>query len=159
MTTEKYAYGITSKCNDGNHVFMSDIDENIPLENIINILQDMSRCYLLNKLFVLKSTNGYNIIGLDKISLKLIYLINKRYPSIDQQYNELQYNNRGFYTIRMDNDKKLIYEHSGKPIYVCSNAHRRFLNDHFNINIPNGKNYDDSMVLTIIRFKNKKHGI
>lgn len=157
---DKYAFGITSLTEDKCHIFMSDIDENISFENAIKICYDILKTYRFGSMFLIESTNGYNILSLDKISLKLIYQINKKYPSVDQLYNDLQYNKRGFYTLRIDQDKKIVWEYlSPNGCFVRSNAHRVFLNNQFNIYIAHNGITDNFDMLKIIKFKNKKHGV
>lgn len=158
----KYSFGITSQCHDGNHIYMADIDEDITIENLMTIITDIMKKYYLYEIHIIKSTTGYNIFSLDKLPLKEIYNINKQYPSIDQKYNNLQYNHRRFYTLRIAGDKHYIMNLGLKrdsPIFVQSNGHRMFFNSMFNLSLPQTKYYDNSDYFKIIRFINDKHGV
>jgi hypothetical protein len=141
---------------------MADIDEDISIDNLVDIIMDILKKYYLSKIHIIKSTNGYNIFSLDKLPLKEIYNINKQYPSIDQKYNELQYNNRRFYTLRIAGDKHYFMPLSLEretPLFVQSNGHRMFFNSVFALGIPQTKYYDNSDYFRIIRFLNDKHGV
>jgi len=156
----KFSFGVTSQCDDGNHVYMADIDENISHENVLDIVCSIIENYHLYMIHIIKSTHGYNLMSFDKLPLKLIYEINRRYPSIDQTYNELQYYKRGFYTLRIADDKTYV-NHLGcsTPLYMQSNAHRIFMNSIFNHNFSKNPYFDDFETFRIIRFYNQKHGV
>ena len=158
----KYAFGITSQCHDGSHIYMADIDENITIDNVITIVSDILKKYYLYTIHIVKSTNGYNLFSLDKLPLKEIHEINRQYPSIDQKYNKLQYERRGFYTLRISNDKHYtlpITQDNKTPLFVQSNAHRIFFNSIYNLSLLQTNYYDNSDYFKIIRFINEKHGV
>ena len=158
----KYAFGIRSTCEDNNHIFMSDIDENIKLSNIIDIVNEIQNKYFLHEIYIMRSTKGYNLFSLDKLPLKMIYKINKDYPSIDQQFNEIAYNTRQFYVLRIGADKEIITTLKGStpPIYTQSNAHRVFFNGVFDLHIEyEPMYYDEYEKFWIIRFRSLNHGV
>jgi len=158
----KIAFGITSKCEDNSHIFMTDIDkDNINIDIISRVLDKIIDEYKLSNIYIVESSNGYNAFSLDKLPLKLIYSINHCFPNIiDQQYNELQFNKRGFYTLRIGLDKHVVdIRPSPHAIFCRSNAHRIFFNSVFELHIDKYHIFDDYEIVKIIRFLNSKHGV
>lgn len=54
--------GVNSKLPDGNHILMWDFD-NIPLDKIIEELQDVKRSYGLPRIYILKTSEPNNYIA------------------------------------------------------------------------------------------------
>lgn len=164
--TFKYAYGITSKTEDGNNIYMGDIDQKISETELINLCEEIQVVYNLSDMYMIKSNNGFNIVTLDKLPLKLIYLINKEYELIDPIYTYMQTFRRGFYTLRTlpNSDKQFFGLLRHKGCFNKSNAHRIFFNNFFGFSkldkhfIDYDNSFDDSEQVMVIRFMNTKYG-
>lgn len=160
--TFKYAYGITNQCNNGSQVYFADIDNQISLDDLETLVHDLGSLAMFRQIYVFKSKNGYNLIALDKVSSKFIYMTNRHFrDDIDQLYNEMQYRERGFYTLRVSKDKQYVGSVTcwgDKSPYVQSNAHRMFLNQMFHIPIKKTELFDDETHVRIIKFMNQKYG-
>lgn len=156
----KFAFGITSSCIDGNHIYMGDVDHNIQFKDIYEYANDIMKDNLMSNMIVLKTANGYNLMSLDKIPLKMVHRINEKYKLIDKEFNDIAYFTRRFYVLRMGIDKSvsfMLYNYDN-PVHIQSNAHRIFVNSVFGKNINKTKFFDDYDVFQIIKFKNTKYG-
>ena len=161
MSKPKYAFGITSQTQDNSHIFMSDIDKEIGKEEIKKICDYIQWTFGLSDIYVSKSHHGWNMFSLDKLPLRHVYTINKMSHFIDKQYNELQYNNRKFYTLRtLPRDDKIFsfINRSGNNLFAKSNGHRIFFTEFFDLHIEKDDLFDDSEIVTLIRYRNKKYG-
>ena len=157
----KVAFGITSVCENGSHIFMSDIDSDVSIKEARIVYSKIIEEYGLSRIYLLKSSCGYNAFSLDKLPLKLVHEINSSNSLIDAVYNDLQFTRRGFYTLRIGMDKKVIdFVNSKNCIFVRSNAHRIFFNNIFSLDIRHLPFiYDDCERFRVIRFLNGKHGV
>ena len=155
----KVCYGISSATNDNKHVFMADYDTSnfkLVIKDLLRIQND----YHLSHIFVIGSTNGYNAISLDKLTLKAIYDICLSSKYIDKEFGYFNYK-RKYYTLRFDNDKTLDNMLFGLDNnYQKSNAHRLFLNWFFKMNLSKNSlpNFDNETNIEIIQYYSKKHG-
>lgn len=160
---DKVAFGITSLCEDGSHIFMTDIDnDSLSYDTIKDVLSTIINEYMLSNIYVIKSSHGYNAYSLDKLPIHVVYDINKSFPTVlDQQYNELQFSKRDFYTLRIGADKEVFDILPSKyNIYMRSNAHRIFFNNVFSLHVGYEVSFfDDFEGFRIIRFLNGKHGV
>ena len=164
--TFKYAYGITSKTKDDNHIYMGDIDQKISEYELTNLVQEIQAIYNLSDIYIIRSNHGFNLVSLDRLPLKLIYLINKETKFIDPLYTYMQTFRRGFYTLRtLPRDDKQFFgliRHTG--IFNRSNAHRMFFNNFFGFTekdkffMRHDPTFDESDNVMIIKFMNSKYG-
>lgn len=154
----KFCYAISSLTQDQQHVYMGDIDHDLP--DIYQLCDQIIQDFDLGCLFLIKSSKGFNIISLDKMSLDQVNKINLAYPDhIDQVFNKLQYDQRGFYTIRVGDDKDLVNVfHDPQDHHVFSNAHRIFLNHFFGIEVP-FSHCDAYENIKLIKYFSNKNGV
>jgi hypothetical protein len=161
MNGYKIAFGITSQCQDNSHIFISDIDEEISIQAIKRISLRLQHDYKLSTIYIIGSKHGYNLISLDKLPCKMVYMINHSIDEVDPVFNRLAFKERGFYVIRTQpNYDKMVIDlaYSKNNIFVRSNAHRIFFNSLFDLNIEKTDIFDESERVTMCRFKNKKYG-
>lgn len=141
---------------------MCDIDDGLPIEHIVNICEAIQKDFLLSDIYILRTANGWNLFSLDKLSLKLVWIINNCFEESCKDYNRISFYIRKFYVLRMGADKTL--EHVAKSdnhVFVKSNAHRIFFE-----NIINGfhdydqdlRDFDEYEKFVITKFKSSKHG-
>lgn len=153
----KCCYGLSSATKDNKHIFMIDFD-NVSYYTIYNDLLRIQHIYKLSDFYIIESTNGYNALTLDKISLKKIYEIG--IESIFSCRNFYLYGyDRKYYVLRFGDDKKL--EKILKSSWIQnqkSNAHRLFLEHFFNIKIDKDKHYDDLTKCDLIQYPSDKDG-
>ncbi len=156
------AFGITSQCSDGNHIYIGDIDKkDISIHKVKSICYDLIKQFNLSTIYIIGSKNGFNLVCLDKMPLKQVYLINNSNGFMDKQYNKLQFMNRGSYTLRTfpAYDKFFAgFVQSGNHVYVKSDAHRCFLNNLLGAYIDKDMHFDDSERIELCKFHNNKYG-
>ena len=154
----KCCYGISSNCNDKPyHVFMADYD-NLSLNAVKKHLLFVQQDYNLSDIYVIKSTNGFNAICLDKLPLTIIYDIGTNvFSPCDRDFFKYGYG-RKYFTLRFDNDKELecILDNRSTK-YEKSFAHKEFLEWYFNIKIR-CKPLDSNESLDIIQYPSSKNG-
>jgi hypothetical protein len=161
MNNPKTAFGITSKCHDGSHIYMGDIDTDISLNKVKSICMKFQLEYNLSTIYIIGTNHGYNLYSLDKIPLKLIFIINNSDNNLDKVYNKLQFLNRGSYTLRTlpAGDKFVIARvQSANRVFVRSNAHRIYFNNFFALDVPKDFMFDESEKIELCRFHNTKYG-
>ncbi len=157
----KYAFGVASRTFDNSHVFMCDIDADISLKSVVKIGEEIQKTFLLSTLYVIESSNGWNLLTLDKLPLKLVYMINKEIPEACRKYNRISFYERGFYVLRMGNDKKVVKDIGGYNLFLKSNAHRLFFQNclrGFPFWSQLETSFDDNTRFWITKFKCNKHG-
>ena len=156
---EYISYGMTSKTYDDKHIYMGDIDRNIEDKDLLKIINDLFELWDLTHIHLIGSTNGYNLISLDKTSLELIHTINRETEHIDQQFNEYNYG-RKYYTLRIGEDKKYItcFTNNNHKNFdpERSNGHRVLLNNLYNIRIPKDPLFDDYEQFELVRYTDIK---
>jgi len=155
----KCCYGISSYVDKNKHVFMIDYD-NVKLEDVISHLRYVMERFKLSKVFVIKSTHGYNAISLNVLPLYIIYQIGMEINSIaDRDFFKYGYGRR-YYVLRFDKDKKLVkvLKSRDKNIYDNSLAHKMFLEWFFNIKIEIDNSFLNNTKLDIIQYPSKKNG-
>ena len=117
--------------------------------------------YHLSTIFIVSSSHGYNLYSLDKLPLKLIFLINNSHSDIDPVFNRLAFKNRGCYVLRTlpASDKMVCdFAHKDNRLFIQSNAHRIYFNNVFGLNVQHNPCFDNNEIVKICRFKNKKYG-
>jgi len=162
MKQYKTAYGITSKCKDGNHIYMGDIDNDIPIDQVKRICKGIQKSFYLSDIHIIKSSHGWNLLCFDKLPLKLIWKINYQVPEIDKVFNRLAFINRGLYVIRTIPSDDKTYRctiYGNQHVFPMSNAHRIYCNNWLDgFNVDKSYYYDDEEILNICKFKNLKYG-
>lgn len=160
ITKYKTNFGITSKTQDNQHIYMGDIDNNPTFDELMETIQQLF-IFGLRRVFVVKSTNGFNLYSLEKMPLKMIYHINSCIPFIDKEFNRLAFEMRKFYVLRIGSDKVYVglWDNTNNVINrVESNSHRLFFNAVYRTGIYKEKNFDNYSIYQIIAFNSKKHG-
>lgn len=160
----RYAFGIASRTFDDNHIFMSDIDENLPLSEVVEVAQEIQREFLLFQIHIIKSSKGWNLVSLDKLPLKLVYMINNEIPKACRKYNRMSFYNRRFYVLRMGSDKVVeadVRVEGGNPLFVQSFAHRVFFRKYLKSfdDVCPPCFYDNQNRFVITKFESDKHGV
>jgi hypothetical protein len=157
----KTNFGITSQTQDNQHIYMGDVDKELTFDEIMTLIKELHNRGLY-EIILVESANGYNLFSLDKMSLKLVHKINDEIPFIDEQFNNLAYRLRKFYVLRIGPDKKVIGIYKNpcftKPLFIKSNAHRKFFNVVYGLGLGHNRFYDDLNHYQIIAFGSKKHG-
>lgn len=153
-------YGVSSKADENNldHVFMLDFD-NCLYASVVNELLGLQKEYGLSDIYIIESTNGYNAISLDILSLSIIYNIGHDVLSLCDK-NFIHYGfERGYYTLRFDRDKKLkkILKNDSKK-YKKSLAHKLFLEWFFEIKIDFDNCFNCYSKIKLIQFPSNKNG-
>lgn len=157
----KTCFAVGSKTEDGLHILMLDFDIN---HNDFNkLIEDLSitiKNFGLSDMYVIESTNGYNIYTLDKMYINVIKEIGESIKCTDADFIKFG-KRRGYYDLRMDgNDKKLVTVVDGtfNPMYKRSNAHRLFFNIIYHLNIKKNNYFDNYTKFELIEYESKKHG-
>jgi len=153
----KVCYGISSKADDNHgHVFMMDFD-GISFKNVKEYLLHIQKQINLSDIYIIKSTNGYNAISLDVLSLSMIYNTGMDIQSpADKKFFVYGFE-RGYYTLRFGDDKKLVHVLHRSNDKEKSLAHKLFLEWFFDIEI-NALNLNDYRNIKIIQYRSEKHG-
>lgn len=153
----KVCYGVSSKVNDYDHVVMFDYDY-VDLDTVVDHIIHLQHEYNFSDFYIIESTHGFNTICLDMLTPSLIYQIGIDVCSpADRDFFKYGFR-RGYYVLRFDLDKQLvgiIYNDSSK--YKKSNAHKKFLEWFFDIEIK-GSNFDDNNKIDIIQYPSNKNG-
>ena len=156
-TQLKCCYGISSKVDEFTHIFMIDYDH-VDLKDVTKHLIDLQTDYGFSDIYIIESTNGYNAICLDCMPISLIYNIGTRMDCPGDRHFFKYGFERCYYTMRMDNDKKLIAILKSKNcLYEKSMQHKLFLEWFFDIKI-NGEKFIDGNKLGIIQYPSTKNG-
>ena len=153
----KVCYGISSEVDRYSHVIMLDYD-NISLEDVLLHIIQMQKEYDFSDFYVIKSTNGFNVMCLDMLPFSLIYSIGMNIESpADRDFFKAGFDRQQF-TLRFDCDKTLlgIVTNNSKK-YTKSLAHKKFLEFFFDILIHDS-NFDDNNKIDIIQFPSNKDG-
>lgn len=155
--TVKCCYGISSKVNDFDHVFMIDYDH-IELKDVLQHVTLIQKEYNLSDMYIIKSTNGFNVISLDMIHPSLIYNIGVDVHSpADRNFFKYGFK-RGYYVLRFDKDKELVGIVTNKcQVYEKSLAHKKFLEWFFSILIHDD-NFNEEDKIDIIQYPSNKDG-
>lgn len=154
----KCCYGVSSKAGANEHTLFLDYDH-IGLESVKTHLFYLQNEYSFSDIYIIKSTNGYNAICLDKIPLYLIFTLgNSVIAPVDRNFIKYGFQ-RGYYTLRFDNDKQLIEVlKSDNKKYDKSFAHKVFLEWFFRIKIDFDNTFDENTKLSIIQYPSTKNG-
>jgi hypothetical protein len=156
-TMLKCCYGISSKVNQFEHIFMLDYDH-VDIKDVTEHLIGLQKEYGLSDFYLIKSTNGFNAICLDCLPISLIYNIGIRVDCPGDR-NFFKYGfERSYYTMRMDKDKKLLaIIRNNNCFYDKSLQHKLFLEWFFDIKIE-GNRFIDGDKLSIIQYPSNKNG-
>jgi len=156
-TFNRFCYGISSKISKNEHVFMIDFD-GISFKRVISELLHIQFDNQLSDIYVIRSTNGYNAICLDKLTLNMIYNIGINSKIADQDFFKYGFK-REYFVLRFDKDKELICTlKSNSDKYEKSFAHYNFLNMSFGIEKQLDFTFDSNTVIDIIQYPSNKNG-
>lgn len=150
-------FGIQSNCTDGSHIFMGDIDKDISLSKVISTCKTIQQEYLLSTIYILKSTNGFNIFSLDKMELEAISNILSEYEIFDTRFNLMGLEHK-HYCLRMGDDKKHVHTALNYVNgFEQSKPHYHFFKYvmHFDI-LPD--KFDNLERITLKTYKSRKYG-
>lgn len=110
-------------------------------------------------MYILKSTHGYNAFSLDKLTYHILKDVYKYSKFSDKDF--IKYGlQRGFLTLRMGNDKRLInILYSDNEGYYKSYSHKLFFEKVMQFTIKDNNNmFDNEKQITITVFPSNKHG-
>lgn len=148
-------YAISSLCRDGNHILIWDFDILKQPKNLYKIefsLGNVQRIFLLSKIYIFESRNGYNAVCLDKLNKNEVGNIKNLTAFDDKKHLEqgILYN----WKLRIGTDKKFVssVEVENFKHHTKSNAHRIALNNMFNMDIDNDVYFDDSMDICLYSY-------
>lgn len=150
-----------SRTFDDGHIYMGDIDEKIPLKKVESLCRRLQDNFLLHHIYIVRSSSGWNIFSLDKLALKMVFLINSVTDEICKKFNNIAFRTRCFYVLRVGSDKELVKRvpsPRSSPVFVQSNGHRIFYNNMLGISREWDMFFDEFERFWIIRFKSSKHG-
>jgi hypothetical protein len=153
------SFGITSCCQDGKHIYFGDCDKvltRLEMKEVISALQEKG----LSEILVIATTNGYNFVSFDKLSLDEIRETNDSIAYMDTEFNKYNYK-RGYYTLRMGLDKYLLCMYADtsllRPVDNSkSNAHRIFFENMFEIHIEKDAAYDNKTWFQTVFYEDTK---
>lgn len=148
-------YAISSLCEDGSNVIFWDFDvikQPKTQYKIESSLKNIQRQFLLSKIYLFESRNGYNAVCLDKLDKNTVGNIKNLTPYDDKKHLEqgLLYN----WKLRIGTDKKYISYIDVEKFsnYVMSNSHRLALNKMFGTKIEYSRFFDDSKKLCLYSY-------
>jgi len=153
------AFGLSGLTEDNQHIFMLDADiEHNLFTDLKAICHNIQEDCCLSNIYIIQTTNGFNILSFDKLDLSYIPAIGGKYKIFDKDFYKIGFD-WGYYDLRMDKDKRLIdIVVSRHNVYQKSNAHREFFNMFFNVNIKKDNTFDDYKKVDLIEFVSDKHG-
>jgi len=157
----KTCFGISSKCEDENHVIFIDSD-NIKYSDFVKDLLYLQNQYYLSDIYVLKTENGYNAFCLEKFKFnEVIKIINDISTSCKDHLRIGE--NRGYLTLRMSRSKQII---SVIPKFTeieneLSLAHYLFFTEIMEYNLLNydENKFDKLLKFDVVAYLSKKHGL
>lgn len=138
--------------------FDYDIED---LPNIVLELMSIQKEFNLSNIYLLKSSNGYNAFSLDKLFFNVINDIFESTEFVDNDFIKWGLN-RGFLTLRMGEDKKIIsvlVSKSKNINYKKSLPHKKFFNEIMEFDIKDDINFDNESKIIITMFPSNKHGV
>ena len=151
------AYGVTSETDDGQHIFMLDVDQEIKSNRLWIDCKNLQDTFNLSDIFVLKSTHGYNIFTFDKMTLEQIYKIGIGINYSDKEYYKIGLE-RGHYALKINKSKRLMFVISKKGKYQKSQAHLNFFSWFFDMKLQGGKEngFDNNDKIVFVKFQTRK---
>jgi len=153
----KACFGICSNTKDNKHILFIDFDK-IKYGSVISTLKSIQINYNISTFYVLKTTNGYNAFSLSKRSISEIEEIYNHYDNIDKLYIKLSIKKRGFFVLRMDNNKKIVGMVENHNDDILSFAHYRFFTDVMSYHLFDFDSFDNFLWFKIISYKSVKSG-
>jgi len=152
------AFGVTNLCDNGHQLPFFDYDIN----DLTLVMYELSRIqfkHKLSKIYILKSTHGYNAFSLDKLTKEEIEKLYNDCKEMDSLF--IAYSKKRCYaTLRMGLDKELIGSiASSFNIYSKSLSHKNFFNEIMDFNITDNINFDNGNFIRIVSFLSNKNGI
>ena len=154
--------GITNKTEDNKFIPFLDFDsDNFELMHmdIVNIREK----FKLSNPFLIKSTNGFNVFFLDKMTFDDCLELCKNCHSIDLNFIKYAIKKNNF-TLRIGKDKNFIHSlNSEYSEHELSFAHYQFFNEFFKVDILNGfeitnLNFDELDEIELVMYMSKKYG-
>ncbi len=152
--------GMSSLCEDGNHLIFVDYD----VTNIDVIIEQVSfvqEKFDLGDAYVFKtSKDNYHLIFLDKLSFNEVLNVYGYLHNYDLDHYLKSYERKNF-ILRLSKKKskeinfKLNIE-SSSPGGIKSNAHRKLLNHFYGLNIEKTKDFDNSDSLVFENYESVK---
>lgn len=151
-------FGISSLTLDNKHIVMVDSDIKISqYNNFLLALGELQEDFLLSDFYIFKTKHGFNAATMDKVELELLTNMLYTQPIIDELF--IYFNNqRGYYTLKFNADKKFIRILESKNVrHTRSYAHKIFFKDILNVPvITDATNlvftYDCNFVFEIINY-------
>jgi len=143
----KNEFCVSSKCGDGNHILLWDLDM-IPKYFVMRSLSQIQNFHGLGDIYMVKSRHGYNAFCLDK------FFINEAYNILFySRWNDFNHIRIGFksesWALRLSPDKKLemkLIPTENFDNRKQSSAHYKFFKKYFDFKglvISNPDNLED----------------
>lgn len=153
----KSCFGMTNLTADGYFIPFLDYDD-ISLKRVELELLEIQNKFNLSDIYVLRSTNGYNALSLDKLPYNVMISLINYSKLVDKIFRKVAIE-RGYFTLRIGIDKKLIVVlKSETKLYEKSNSHLLALEKFYDITVLNKEKTDKNTMLRIDLFSSDKYG-
>ena len=149
-------FGMTNLTSDGYFIPFFDYDD-VSLRIVIEELSFLQESYHLSDIYIIKSSNGYNALSLDKISWEILIQIMRESERADVSFKKLAIERR-FFVLRIGKDKKIVEILKGFSEYKKSLSHALALKCFYNLPIPLEDNFDDNTIMRMYLYKSAKDG-
>ena len=163
----QYVAGYTNRTKDGYYIITLDYDS-MMFEDVHNELERLQEDHGLSDFFIFSSSRekgkqeeGYHAVCLDKVPLMQLLEIMSQ-TSVDPLYQRVpMMSGKKLWVLRVtdknDNDVRFVGKVKSKngkfdDIYEKSNAHRKLLNNLFNLDIEYNALYDSHSEVKLARY-------
>lgn len=154
---KKVCFGITNLTADGYFIPFLDYDD-IALKRVEKELSDIQKKFNLSDVYIIKSSNGYNALSLDKLPYNVMINLVNYSKLLDKTFRKVAIA-RGYFTLRIGIDKKIIVIlESDCKYYEKSNSHCMSLERFYDIEVKNKTKIDNNTMLRIDMFSSDKYG-
>ena len=151
---QNYETGFNSITTDKRHVILWDFDTDC-LKDIVECLIEIQKYFTLSNIFILSSRNGFNAICLDKYTKDKVFNIKSLTILSDKKHDVIGYKRNGW-VLRIGDDKEIETVLLGiQQYYPKSNAHRKLLENLFDVEICKTYAFDNSTKILFEKYKRK----
>ena len=153
-----YETGFNSITTDKRHIILWDFDTD-SLKDIVECLIEIQKYFMLSNIFIISSRHGYNAICLDKYTKDKVFNIKSLTMLSDKKHDVIGYKRNGW-VLRIGDDKKIeTVLLSIQQYYPKSNAHRKLLENLFDIEICETYAFDNSTKILFEKYKRKEKSV
>lgn len=154
---KKVCFGMTNLTADGYFIPFLDYDD-ISLKRVETDLLNIQKKFNLSDIYIIKSSNGYNALSLDKLPYNVMISLVDYSKIVDKVFRKVAIA-RGYFTLRIGIDKKIICILTSDSIYYeKSNSHLLALEKFYDIEVKNIEKIDKNTMLRIDMFLSDKYG-